>query len=68
MHTADNDCIVRLSHAALALLYAIVQREFADLFLLRNNIINISRVMDNDRKCVQFQMFHSEHVRAFVSW
>lgn len=41
MHTADNDCIVWLSHAALVTVvsYAIIQRQFTDLFLLRNNII-----------------------------
>lgn len=36
MHKADNDCIVRLSHAALVtLLYAIIQRQFTDSFFFQ---------------------------------
>lgn len=40
MHTADNDFIVCLFHAALiTLLYAIIQSQFTDLFNFRNTII-----------------------------
>ena len=39
MHSAHNDCIVRLSHAApITLLCAFIQRQFTHLFFL-NNII-----------------------------
>lgn len=44
MHTADNVCIVPLFHAdPLTLLYAIIECQFTDLYLLRNNITKYQR-------------------------